>query len=376
MIQALKQFKNRLFTHFDIRFCLKNINYNAENSHQKRALICYLCIAALNKLNAPDHSQVGEFNVILQYFVSKGYVIDVFPHYSNKWEDLEKNYDVILGFGAFYRYAKKNNPDAKAILYLTENPPVVSEKLEKERIDYFYERTGRKIGFERTGKCFTKEDMNCSDYIIYMCEKKFMKNDNSFFLAPTGLRRNDWTPVFSQKSKSTFLWFGGSAFIHKGLDICMDVFSRHPEWTLYVAGVDKKMLRKYGLRTSTPNIHILGFVDINSKLYIDIINKTTFMILPSCSEAVPTAALTSMRHGLIPMLCKDNGFNDLGDMVILFEDYHIEFIENKITEILEKYTSEECVEWSRKLAEYADINYSLATFKKNLFQILNKIICC
>ena len=82
-------------------------------------------------------------------------------------------YDYILGFGDMFRLARKRNPKAFAVIYMTENPYAVSYANEQERIDYFYERTHKKIPLSRTGNFYIKGDEDLADAVICLGEKKY-----------------------------------------------------------------------------------------------------------------------------------------------------------------------------------------------------------
>ena len=361
-----KTIKAYLRKRLNDKYYIQNLNIDIENEKQKKVLICYLDYTALHNLEHIMHPQIYEFSIMIKYFLSQNYCIDICPYNYEYQERIKDDYDIIIGLGATFRTAVQKNTLAKKILYLTENPPLIAEQLEKARVDYFYERKGKKIPLERSGVCFVESDLYIADYRI--CGSN---QPNTFFLYFIGLKNQNFSYDGKRKNKYNFLWFGGPAAIHKGLDICMDIFERHKEWNLYVAGITEKKLKTYGIHEGISNVHFLGFLDVNSKEYIDIVNETVFMILPSCSESYSTAVLTSMRHGLVPIVCQNNGFDEFEDLVFILKDYHIEYVEKEIIRILEDYSMEELEKRSKEIMEFADTNFSMGNYRKELYQILD-----
>ena len=95
------------------------------------------------------------------------------------------------------------------------------------------------------------------------------------------------------------LWFGGPAFIHKGLDIVIEsIKNDYKRFHLHVCGIKKskipRELRNYN------NVSFYGFIDIKSCLYKNLISICSHSILLSASEGgLATATITNMYSGLI-----------------------------------------------------------------------------
>ena len=121
---------------------------------QKKILISYLDYdrTAYSLRHENAHTNLQEMMQMVRVLVYMDFCIDVCGC-NNPDAALEMPsdyYDYIIGFGDMFRLAKKRNPKAFTIMYMTENPYYVSKACEQERIDYFFERTGKKITFTRT----------------------------------------------------------------------------------------------------------------------------------------------------------------------------------------------------------------------------------
>jgi ABC-type antimicrobial peptide transport system ATPase subunit len=124
------------------------------------------------------------------------------------------------------------------------------------------------------------------------------------------------------------------------------------------------------------NIFVYDYITVDDSKFIDLINKCTFVVLPSCSEGISTSVLTCMLHGLIPVVTQESGI-DVYDFGYTIESYRVEEIRKMLIELSE--TGElEINERSKKVLEYSRDRYTLANFTnkfRNIIQDINaKII--
>lgn len=161
----------------------------------------------------------------------------------------------------------------------------------------------------------------------------------------------------------SYLWFGGKGMIHKGLDLCIEAFARHPELNLYVAGSKDQYWEIYEKFLTLPNVKYLGFLDVRSKKYQNICNACAFSILPSCSEGTATSILTLMNMGLIPIVSKECGVDVREHGYIVNRD--VDSIDDMLT-----YTSNmdinELIKLSDRSREYVAKQHSMAAYEKSV----------
>ena len=107
----------------------------------------------------------------------------------------------------------------------------------------------------------------------------------------------------------------------------------------------------------------MGFVDIHSEKFKDMISSCAYTILPSCAEGCAGSVLTVMSGGLIPIVSDVCGF-DNGEAIIL-PDCNIETIAAYVKEY-----SQKCESWilenSRKSVEIVKRNYGKENFLKSV----------
>lgn len=359
---------------------LLNLNCSGDKE-QKRVLICYLTYGYFINVDSKSLRRTQPFEIfkIVAAFSELGYSVDLIGCNDLKAVDIVKHreYDLIFGFGeTFYRMTNLLG-DTKSILYMTENHPEFSYEQEKKRLDYFHERHGKKLKITRSGMFYKIHHLQKKySQVLTMGETYLLKNQytNPFFIFPTGLINPDYH--FQEKdhlkSRLNFLWLGGTGAVHKGLDLLLDVFSNRDDATLYICGLNK-MDRKLLEVPNRRNIFEHGFIDIKSEIFLEIVGKCSFLILPSCSEASSTSVTTGMLHGLIPVVMKDSGFNRLDTNAIFLDDFKIEYLDFKIGELI-TYDPEKLAMLSRQIFKFARNNFTLQVFERNFKGILGDIM--
>lgn len=345
---------------------------------QKKLLISYLDYdrTAYSLRYDNVHTNLQEMMQMVKVFIDMDFCIDVCAC-NNEDAALEMPsdyYDYIIGFGDMFKLAKNKNPKAYTIMYMTENPYTVSRNGEQERIDYFYERTGKKISFARTGKFYRENDELLADAIICLGEKMYFNNDIVKRIYPSAFKNSKYIENVCENRESTnFLVFGVKGFVHKGNDLLIEVFQKHPEWKLYMCGKEiREECHKLGLKLPN-NIVECGFVDVESDRFLELVKICPFVLLPSCSEGMSTSLLTCMRHGLIPVTMQGTGMDELSSYCEYFEDYQISAIDKKLQELsgMNKIT---IVQYSDRIYQYANDMFTLEAYTERLKKCFEELM--
>lgn len=356
---------------------VKNINLDL-TKNQKRILISYIeYFSTLNLNDKIGHTNLLESIQIINIFKELGYIIDVVN--CNSKESLKfftcEKYDIIFGFGEVFYEILKLNPNAKKIIYVTENHPKLSLKKEMERNKYFYERTGKKIPLRRSGVYYKDEHFTNIDYAIIMGEIEPFKRYGIpiYNIFPTGFLNQRYIFKFRnlEESRKNFLWLGSNGAVHKGLDLLIEIFQKNPEITLHICGFNSE--EKYLKIPKLKNIINYGRIDIQGDNFLNLVEKCSYIILPSCSEGFSTSITTGMLHSMIPIVCKDTGFNRLNNNVILLEDYKVEYLEKEVLN-LSKKSINELKKIHEEVYVYARKNFTIKDFTENFEKIIKEII--
>ena len=347
---------------------------------QKRVLVAYIDFfrASRDVESGSVHTNRFELFQIIRCFIKMGYVIDVCSCEEKEALPIIRNkkYNVIFGMGEVFRNAIESHEDAFSILYLTENPYEVSQQKEQERIDYLYERKKVKWQIERTGRVFYKDDEQKADAVLCMCNPDYLKHTGESVrqIIPSTFFNPSFQWTFERKKITNFLVLGTAGFVHKGIDILVEVFEKHEEWNLYLCGHNNtKIMEKLGYHNPYGNIHDCGYIDVNDDVFLGLVSKCTFILLPSCSEGISTAVLTGACHGLIPIVTKEAGVSFLQQWMIELSGYLVEDIESTLLDAV-KLSQKELRQRSFELCEYIADRFSLNEFTKNFEIALSQLL--
>ena len=82
--------------------------------------------------------------------------------------------------------------------------------------------------------------------------------------------------------------------------------------------------------------------------------------------------LTGLRHGILPIVTKGNGLDELPQFCRYFEDYHIASVEATIQRAVEE-SEERLMEQGRAAMEYADAHFTLEAFTGQMRTALENV---
>lgn len=387
------EISKKFFNHFSKEQAAKkdqivcNLNLDLTR-RQERALVCYLDYQGASSMisRGVTHTNQPRFFQILKCLFELDMVVDVCAcNDTDAIGEIDfQDYDYVMGFGKVFQAVCQTHCRAKKIIYMTEDPYYVAKRAEEDRIEYFlqrhngkkYESELRKVSNTRAGFFYLPEQEKEADIIICQGNEEHFKGLNAkvYPIIPNAFRNDRFTNQQDKKVEKTFVMFGASGLVRKGVDILIEVFEKHPDWELILCDRDiSSKLSALGYEKLPTNVHDYGFVDIESEDAIDLFNKCRFIILPSCTEAPSSAILTGMRHGLIPVVTSGIGLDKFSDYCFYFHDYHIENIESVLQEIC-RIPKETLNTKSRDIFEYANRNFTLEGFTRQFKLIMQDII--
>jgi glycosyltransferase involved in cell wall biosynthesis len=102
-----------------------------------------------------------------------------------------------------------------------------------------------------------------------------------------------------------YLWFGSGGLVHKGLDLTLEAFAGLPDHQLTICGPvrrERDFERAYFRELyRTPNIRLLGWVDVAPSSFLALADSCLGLVYPSCSEGGGSSVYTCMHAGLLPL---------------------------------------------------------------------------
>lgn len=227
------------------------------------------------------------------------------------------------------------------VAYITGSDPAFSNRAERARMESLRQRRGVRLKARRNVPEFRPADLEDCDAVFFMGNTRNLGTFSGFRLPITCLLRNFAYPVppipGSRSRLTEFLYLASGGQVHKGLDLLLDVFAGHPEWTLHICSPfheEPDFCRAYARELFTlPNIIPHGFQRLDSPAFAAIAARCTFVVFPSCSEGLAGSVLSGMAAGLIPVVSRESGFDE--DEAIIFPNCtHAE-----ITQTLTKLTA-------------------------------------
>ena len=169
-----------------------------------------------------------------------------------------------------------------------------------------------------------------------------------------------------------FLFHAGSGAVHKGLDLVIEAFARHPELTLHITGNyrhEPDFIDEYRAELELPNIHYHGWVVVASERFEEILSQCVAFVLPTCSEGQSPAAATCMALGLYPILSIYAG-HDLPDGCgIRLSELTVDEVEEAILSLPD---DDELLRQVSIIQPYALDRYSRDTFKNQMIHYLKE----
>lgn len=173
-----------------------------------------------------------------------------------------------------------------------------------------------------------------------------------------------------------FLWFGSAGFVHKGLDLVLEAFSQMPDLSLTVCGPideDEKFKAAYHRELfATANIHTHGWIDVESREFVDIANNCIALVYPSCSEGGGSSVLTCMHAGLIPIVTYESSV-DIEGFGITLETATIDTIKAAVRQISQQHI-DQCKYKARQAWEFARRFNTREKFKENYSVVISEIL--
>lgn len=347
---------------------------------QKHALVSYLVSPLVSDIKKTIQTNRSNAINIVRALNELGFIVDIVS-----WDDKKfipkRIYDLFIGHGGinFERISKKLNSDCIQIYYSTGLYWKLHNKKEIERVNQLNKR--RNVNLKPDRYIYNSEEyaLNTADGIIALGNKFTRKIYSKFPIVLTinnaapGNPKYDISKKIFKKAYNNFLFFSGSGNIHKGLDLVLEAFLKTNDKNLYVCTkLDDAFSKVYENELfKTKNIYYIGFVEMFSEKFYEIMNLCNYFIHPSCGEGSMRSAVLCMHHGLIPIVSKETTI-DVDGFGYIIENCTIKNIikiVNKVVNLdVSKKLSENIIKFARE--KFSEKEY-LKNMKKHIKYIYN-----
>jgi len=324
------------------------------------------------------HSIFTENYIILKIFHELGFQVDCIDGKSEEKIEFGK-YEVVMVGMPLLSQIWTVNPDVISLYYTLGCHPFFAAKYSTDRLrekEKCYISSIRYFNVTNLHLIFTTHvivlgnQFTLNTYLAQDPQKERYSNLPAFFF---NAQEADLKHKEYKNAQKNFLWFGGTGLVHKGLDICIDIFLQREDINLHICGAPRKEKEFWDyydpLIKGRNNIVIHGFVDIESKEFKKILSQCGFAIYPSVSEGGAVALLNVVGNGgLIPIYSKSTGV-DFEEFGIEVPEVKIELFENAIESAL-TFTEEEMKRRSLKGYNEVRENYTIEKYEENLKNII------
>lgn len=302
-------------------FYKKKITNVFKKKNTKKVLISY--ITQPFKRNSFGHTNFYEVTTAANIFNELNYNVDVI-YYEGVFPNID-SYDVFYGFGdIFEKCFEIKSREVRSIYYGAGMHVSHQNTASLSRVKDVYKKKNKwLLKSSRVVKKTWSHQTMLVDGIIalgnYVCADSYRHHyDGKIFSVPAPfykvLNANNILLERESNADKSFLWFGSSGLIHKGLDLCLEFFIRNKEYNLHICGdiyAESDFIDVYRKEIfGQDNIIVHGFIDISSKKFENILKLCSFAIFPSCSEGGAPSVVTVVGNGaLIPIVSKSTSFS-------------------------------------------------------------------
>ena len=315
-------------------------------TNRKWALLSYLPDAVVIKDSAPrmkTHSNWWECRELARILCGLGYNVEAMSA-RDMTTIPSRQYDLIVDQARnLQRLAPYQKPDTKFVLILTGSHYSWSVAAERTRVADFERIHGVRYALRYGALPTALLDKSLEIANVAM----LIGNETTLSTYPERFRekivRIPATPSFCPFRKTyrtlhkSFLFFSGPCNVLKGLDLALDTFLRHPDWTLHVVGrqqSERDFMAAYPDLCKAPNIRFHGFMAPDSKAFGRLIDECDAFLAPTCTEGASTSAILLCAAGLFPIASDRVGLDFPAGCGISIKNLDVESVETSVRTFL------------------------------------------
>ena len=346
-------------------------------------LLAYVIDPFLLKDNEPipsSHTHFWESIQIAETFLGLGYFVDAISYRNRKFIP-KREYSIFVSARTnFERITKSLNKNCIGIVHLDTSHWLFNNYASYSRCIAVQSRRGTSLASFRLVE--PNRAIECADFAT-MLGNNFTIGTYSFAnkkILPVPVpacTTYQWTEDKDYEfCRNRFIWLGSSGLVHKGLDLALEAFAEMPDCHLTVCGpvkADKDFERIYYKELyETPNIHTVGWIDIQGPEFLDVIRNCIGIVYPSCAEGQSGAVVTCLQAGLIPIISCESGV-DVSDFGIILRNCTIDEIKGSVRKVSALSVKELSMK-ARQSWEYARKYHTRENFSKEYKEAIKRII--
>ena len=165
--------------------------------------------------------------------------------------------------------------------------------------------------------------------------------------------------------RKNFLWFGSAGMVHRGVDLLLEAFAEMPEYHLTICGPvenETHFVKAYARELyGSPNIHLAGWVDIDSDTFKEIAHRCGCLIYPTCAEGGGGSVITCMHAGIVPIVSYESSVDVHDEYGVLLKTCSINEIQDAVRTAA-KFPAAKLKSMSRKSWAFTRANHTRERF--------------
>jgi glycosyltransferase involved in cell wall biosynthesis len=359
------------------------IALKTKEPYRGNVLLCYVnkpFFLNPGELLPNDHTRNWEALQISKTFLDLGYHVDVIDENNNRFVPV-KQYSFFVGNRInFDRIAASLNKDCVKVLHIDTAHWLFHNTSEHQRHLSLQQRKGVTLPTRRSMK--PNLAIEHADYATIL-GNEFTISTYRYANKPI-YRLPISTPALYpwpedkdfEKSRQHFLWFGSGGFVHKGLDLVLDAFADMPDCHLTICGPVAKEKRfesaYYDLLYRAANIHTVGWVDVDSPRFSEIMRNCIAVVYPSCSESGGGSVISCMHAGVIPVVSREASVDVDDSFGLVLKESSVDEVKAAVTNIA-GLSGRELKRMARAAWDFARANHTRERFAEEYRKIITAI---
>ena len=381
--RLLRRTKAKLFKQHSKRLYDIALQQNEAQPFAKRALLSYVVHPFSIPRDDPrflSHINIWRAQEIVRILNQLDYIVDVVDYRDTKFV-LHKKYDLFIGHGGInFEKIGEQLPDTTTKIYFSTGCYwKFHNEQELVRFAALQERKGVNLPPDRLITHKEEKALLAADGIIGI-GNDFTRKTYSSFSPVIMLNGTSLPDVYYErhdkdfeKGRVHFLYFAGGGPVHKGLDLLLEAFVGLDQHLWICSTISQQFTEVYSNELyDYSNIHLVGWIQIRSAIFYELMNTCNYVILPSCSEGQAHSVVECMNHGLIPVVSQACGL-DVDDYGVLLDPCTIEEI-TRVVLRLSSLSPAQCKTMSVKARRAAVSDFSEHAFTKNIKNAIQDII--
>ena len=349
----------------------------------KRALLSY--ITHPFSLSRDDPRSLGHISIwhaveMVRALNELGYGVDVVGYQDRRFVP-RRPYDLFIGHGGtnYERIARRLEPGTVKIYFSSGCYWRFHNEQELLRLEALRARRGVELPPDRLIR-HSEEGALRAAHAILGLGNGFTRSTYADFSRVTMLNGTVLDDHhFAGESKDYdsgrghFLFFAGRGNVHKGLDLLLEAFSGLQQHLWICTEINPPFGEAYRHELQElPNVHLVGWTQLRSREYYELVDRCNFAILPSCSEGQAQSVVECMGQGLIPMVSRASGL-DLEGFGFVLEPCNVKQIAHKVQEVT-GYSAGHCRELSLRTWEVARTRFSEQVFPAEFRKAVQTVV--